>query len=68
MIGLEGIKIKEEKVKGVLEWPTPKYVKDVQKFLGLANYYCQFIEGFVSMARLLHDIVKKDKKWEWTER
>ena len=68
MIGLEGIKIKEEKVKGVLEWPTPKYVKDVQKFLGLANYYCQFIKGFVSMARPLHDIVKKDKKWEWTER
>ncbi len=27
------------KVKGVLDWPTPKCVKDVQKFLGLANYY-----------------------------
>ena len=39
VIGLEGIKMEEEKVKGVLEWPTPKCVKDVQKFLGLANYY-----------------------------
>jgi len=39
VIGLEGIKMKEEKVKGVLEWPTLKCVKDVQKFLGLANYY-----------------------------
>ena len=39
-IGLEGIKMEEEKVKGVLDWPTPKCVKDVQKFLGLANYYC----------------------------
>jgi len=39
VIGLEGIKIEKGKVKGVLEWPTPKYVKDVQKFLGLANYY-----------------------------
>ena len=36
----DGIKMKEEKVKGVLDWPTPKYVKDVQKFLGLVNYYC----------------------------
>jgi len=36
----DGIKIEEEKVKGVLDWPIPKYVKDVQKFLGLANYYC----------------------------
>ena len=60
--------MKEEKVKGVLEWLTPKYVKDVQKFLGLVNYYRQFIEGFASIAKLLHDMVKKDKKWEWTER
>jgi len=68
VIGLEGIKIEEEKVKEILEWLTPKYVKDIQKFLGLANYYRQFIEGFASIARPLHDIVKKDKKWEWTAR
>ena len=40
VIGPEGIKMEEEKVKGVLDWLTPKCVKDVQKFLGLANYYC----------------------------
>ena len=40
VIGLERIKMEEEKVKSVLEWPTSKYVKDVQKFLGLVNYYC----------------------------
>ena len=40
VIGLEGIKMEEEKVKGILDWPTPKYIKDVQKFLRLANYYC----------------------------
>ena len=39
VIGPEGIKIEKVKVKGVLEWPTPKCVKDVQKFLRLANYY-----------------------------
>jgi len=60
----EGIKMEKEKVKGVLEWPTLKCVKDVQKFLGLANYYCWFIEGFATVARPLHDMVKKDKKWE----
>ena len=43
VIRLEGIKMEEEKVKEVLDWPTPKCVKDVQKFLGLANYYHQFI-------------------------
>ena len=60
----EGIKMEKEKVKGVLEWPTPKCVKDIQKFLGLANYYHQFIKGFATVARPLHDLVKKDKKWE----
>jgi len=40
VIGPEGIKMEEEKVKGVLDWLTPKCVKDVQKFLGLVNYYC----------------------------
>jgi len=68
VIGPEGIKMEEGKVKGVLEWPTPKCIKDVQKFLGLANYYCQFITGFATVARPLHDMVKKDKKWEWTEK
>ena len=68
VIGPEGIKMEKEKVKGVLEWPTPKCVKDIQKFLGLANYYHRFIEGFASIARPLHDMVKKDKKWEWTEK
>ena len=62
VIGSEGIKMEEEKVKGVVEWPTPKCVKDVQKFLGLANYYRQFIEEFASIARPLHDMVKKNKK------
>ena len=68
VIGPEGIKMEEGKIKGVVEWPTPKSVKDVQKFLGLANYYRRFIEGFATVARPLHDLVKKNKKWEWTER
>ena len=68
VIGLEGIKIKKKKVKGVLKWPMPKCVKDVQKFLKLANYYYWFIEGFAIVARPLHDLVKKDKKWDWMER
>jgi len=39
VIGSEKIKMEEEKVKEVLDWPTPKGVKDIQKFLGLINYY-----------------------------
>jgi len=68
VIGPEGIKMEKVKVKGVLDWPRPKCVKDMQKFLGLVNYYCRFIQGFISIARPLHNIIRKDQKWEWTER
>jgi len=64
VIRSEGIKIEEEKVKEVLDWPTLKEVKDVQKFLGLANYYQQFIKDFAVIARPLHNMVKKDQMWE----
>jgi len=65
IIGLERIKMEEEKVKGVLDWLTPKCVKNVQKFLGLVNYYRQFIKNFISTARPLHNM---DQKWDWTEK
>ena len=68
VIGPEGIKMEEEKVKRVLKWLMLKCIKDVQKFLGLVNYYHRFIERFATVARPLHDLVKKDKKWDWTER
>ena len=60
--------MKDEKVKGILEQPTLKEVKDAQKFLGLANYYQWFIKDFTTIARLLHNIVKKNQKWDWPEK
>jgi len=43
VIGPEGIKMEEEKIKEVLDWPNLQEVKYVQKFLELANY-CQFLK------------------------
>jgi len=60
--------MEEEKVKDFLDWPTPQGVKDVQKFLRLANYYYQFIKDFAMIARPLHDMVRKNQEWEWIEK
>jgi len=43
-------------------------VKDVQKFLGLANYYRRFVKDFAKIARPLHEMMRKENKWNWGER
>ena len=53
VIGPKGIKIEKEKIKEVLDQPTLKRVKDIQKFLKPTNYYQQFIKYFVFISRLL---------------
>jgi len=65
VIGADNIKMQKEKVLGVLEWPRPKMVKDMQKFLELANYYKQFVKDFSKIAKPLHRLVRKNEKWNW---
>jgi len=65
VIGPDRIKMEKEKVRGMLEWPTPKCVKDVQKFLGLANYYRRFVKDFAEITRPMHRLVRKQERWNW---
>jgi len=57
--------MQKKKVEGVLKWLAPKNIKEVQKFLGLTNYYRQFIRDFAKIAAPLHKLVRKEQKWEW---
>ena len=51
IIGPNGIEMEAEKVDGVLSQPQPKNVKDIRKFLGLANYYRRFIKDFARVVK-----------------
>ena len=53
------------KIAGVAEWPTQTNKKEVQSFVGFANFYCRFIEGFPHHARALFDLTKKDVRFAW---
>ena len=64
IIGPDRIEIEKEKVNGVLSWLEPKNIKDVRKFLGLANYYRRFIKDFAQVARPMNILMKKDVKWQ----
>jgi hypothetical protein len=62
------IRMDPEKVSSITTWPTPKSVRDVQSFLGLANYYRRFIKDFAALARPLTQLTKKDQQFEWTNK
>ena len=68
VIGPDGVKIEKEKVQKVVDWPVPRSMKDVQMFLGLANYYRQFVKDFARVVKLLYKMMRKDVKWNWGER
>jgi len=62
VIGPNKIEMERENVDGILSWPEPKNVRDVKKFLGLANYYRRFIKNFAQVARLINILTQKDMK------
>ncbi|QRV92843.1 Retrotransposable element Tf2 protein [Ceratobasidium sp. AG-Ba] len=61
----EGISMEKEKVKAIMEWPAPLTVKQVQSFLGFANFYRRFIENFSRIARPLHILTHLEQPWVW---
>ena len=67
VIGPEGISMDESKKTAITEWPEPRNVKDVRRFLGLANFYRRFIEQFAKHAGPLNNLLRKETTWRWTE-
>lgn len=58
-VGANGIKVDEKKIDGILKFPEPRTVKDIQSFLGMCNYYRKFIKNYSVITRPLHEATKK---------
>lgn len=61
-----GISMDPGKVDTILKWPSPRTVKDLQSFLGFANFYRRFIDNYSGIVRPLTRLLKKQNVWEWT--
>ena len=56
-----------QKVSAVSNWETPTSVEEVRKFIGLASYYCRYIQGFSDIAKPLHNLTQKQTQFTWSD-
>ncbi|KAF7572881.1 hypothetical protein PtrM4_077860 [Pyrenophora tritici-repentis] len=58
----DSLEMDSKKIATVLEWQIPRSIKDVQAFLGFANFYRRFIKGFSYLTKSLTELTKADGK------
>jgi len=56
-----------DKVKAISDWPEPCKVKDIQSFLGFANFYCCFIFNYSDIVIPLTQLTHKNIPWNFGE-
>ena len=66
IVSAEGITTDPSKTEAVAKWPTPQSRREVQQFLGLANYYRRFVKNFAAIAGPLQRLTEKNSNFEWT--
>ncbi|GJY91023.1 putative reverse transcriptase domain-containing protein [Tanacetum coccineum] len=67
VINGNGIHVDPSKIEAVKNWKAPKTPTEVRSFLGLAGYYCMFIENFSKIAKSLTILTQKSKTFNWGE-
>jgi hypothetical protein len=63
-----GVSVDPSLIKSIMERKPPTNPTEVRSFLGLAGYYRKFVQGFSSIAEPLALLLKKGKKFEWTNK
>jgi len=64
----EGLTMDQAKVKVIQDWPEPHRVKDVQSFLGFANFYRQFINDYAKIVIPLTHLTRKSIPFQFSEK
>ena len=59
IIGVDGVRVHEEKIRAIRDWPEPKNVTELRGFVGIYTYYRKFVKGFSQLAAPLTDLTKK---------
>jgi hypothetical protein len=68
VISKDGIEMAQDKVQCIWDWERPRRLRDVQSFIGFANLYRRFIEGFSKIAKPLSNSTKgSPKDWIWMD-
>lgn len=67
VVSSEGIAPDPEKVRCVLEWPTPCSTTEVRSFVGLCSYYRRFVKGFSHICAPLFRLTEKERDFRWNE-
>ena len=67
-INSDGVQPVESKVRAIDEAPAPTYVKELQAFLGMLNYYACHLPNLATVLAPLHELLAKDCKWTWGKR
>ena len=60
-----GLTMSNDKVKIIQDWSKPKKAKDIQSFLGFANFYYWFILNYLNIIISLTHIIWKDISWKF---
>ena len=66
VVSSNGISMEPSRVKAIRDWPTPRSIKDIQKFLGFANFYRMFVPNYSKTIVPITQLLKKDVPFEWT--
>ena len=59
IISEQGVQVHQEKIRAILDWPTPKNLTELRGFFGICSYYRCFVRGFSQLGAPLTDLTKK---------